>query len=292
MKHILVIADPTGNKHTALQRALTLLDQRNAQITLVGFCYFNLDAPLAGADGNLLPEQLKHLLIEKRTEDLQKAAAKLAGNNIKLNVQVVWEKHIPDWISNETKNGVYDCVIKTGQRSESWLHTPTDWQLFKTCPIPVLVVAQKSWKKKARILVALDLDSNNRTKQKLNHKLISEGQRLARLLNAEVRCAYALEVPRILADLDVIDSRKYAKQKRWDIEPTIATLCDQHGLEETCFHVKQGEAERVVPSIANQIKADIVVAGAINRRGAARLIGRTAEGILSKLHTDIYVIKP
>lgn len=57
-------------------------------------------------------------------------------------------------------------------------------------------------------------------------------------------------------------------------------------------HIKQGDPERVIPNIANDLKADLTIIGTIGRkRLKGKLIGNTAEGILGRLYTDILTIR-
>jgi universal stress protein E len=57
--------------------------------------------------------------------------------------------------------------------------------------------------------------------------------------------------------------------------------------------IKQGKPDRIIPSIANKLKADAVITGTVGRKGLkGKLLGNTAESILQNLHTDIVAIKP
>jgi len=295
VKKVLVVADQStgkNDKQLALQRALNLLDNQKGSITLVGFCYFDLKNSTEDLNGQVTEKKLQKLLMDQRQQELKQYVDELKTDT-PIKVQVIWEKHISAWISSHVKETQYDCVIKSGSHSaNSWRHTPTDLQLFKACSTPVMVVANKSWKKKAHVLVALDLTSKKALKQTLNQKLIAEAQKLCETLQAKMHVVYAVEVPRVLADLDLLDERKFVSNKRKEVEPVIEQLCSSYDIGEKNVHIKQGEAHRVVPSIANKIKADIVVAGTVNKKGISKFLGSTAEEMLGKLYTDIYVIKP
>ncbi len=289
MKKILVVADKSGDKHLALDRALTLLDDQGGSIVVVGFCYLNIDDDL---DSGLSEKQLQKLIMQQRQQELEQVVAEKRRGNVKISIRIIWEKNIARWITQHVNEIAYDCVLKSGNRSESWLHTPTDWQLFHECPIPVFVVAGKSWKKKSRVLVALDMASKKPAKQRLNKKLLFEAKALSQVLHAELHIVCALEIPRVLSDLDLVDARKLIKKRRAQIEPRLEALCDEYAIASDHVHIKQGEPHRVVPSTANKIKADVVVAGTASRKGVKKLVGRTAEAILTRLYTDIYVVKP
>jgi universal stress protein E len=59
------------------------------------------------------------------------------------------------------------------------------------------------------------------------------------------------------------------------------------------IHIKAGNPNTVIPSIASKIKAELVVIGSVGRRGLkAKLMGNTAESILALLKTDVLVMQP
>ena len=55
----------------------------------------------------------------------------------------------------------------------------------------------------------------------------------------------------------------------------------------------EGYADQVIPELANDIKADLVVMGTVVRTGLPGfLMGNTAEGILNQLDCSVLAIKP
>ena len=57
--------------------------------------------------------------------------------------------------------------------------------------------------------------------------------------------------------------------------------------------MKAGEPEKVIPSTAASVKAAVVVLGVVGRKGlSGRIIGNTAEKILSLLRCDVLALKP
>ena len=59
------------------------------------------------------------------------------------------------------------------------------------------------------------------------------------------------------------------------------------------MRIESGETEKVIPSAAARLQAQLVVMGTVGRHGVnARLIGNTAERVLMRLRTDVLAIKP
>ena len=58
-------------------------------------------------------------------------------------------------------------------------------------------------------------------------------------------------------------------------------------------HVERGLPEDVIPAVAEDIKAGIVVLGTVGRTGlSAAFIGNTAERVIGHLRCDLLAIKP
>ncbi len=293
MKHILVICDRNGGKNLALKRALNLQQNTNARITLLGFCYADIKNPDDLKTASLSRDDLETFVLKQRKKELKALLKKDNISTKQVTAKVAWSKDISKAICKHCENHDVDLVIKSGHQSGTWMYTSTDWQLFRYCKAPVMITAGKSWKKKPCILAAVDLDTRRKSKIQLNHLVISQAKAMAKDLGDEVHLVYALKVPEVLADMDLINPKKYAAEKRKKLEPIIAQLCDQYQLDRDNVHIKQGEASKIVPSIANKIKADSVVCGSMARKGVtAKLMGNSAEAIVQKLYTDIIVVKP
>jgi universal stress protein E len=157
----------------------------------------------------------------------------------------------------------------------------------------VLVVAQKKWHRTRPVLACLDLASDNATKHTLNHKVLAAARKLAEALGVELEIITAIEVPVLLADLDLVDAEAYARDARKAMAPRIAEFAGAHGLPASAFHCKRGPVERVIRSHAAKVRAQIVVMGTVGRKGvSARLLGNTAERVLRHIKNDVLAIKP
>lgn len=295
MKHILVIADRQGGKNTALLRALALQAMMKAKITILGFCYANIahidDKQLAKLSRN----GLENKLISARKKELQDLLRQHTKTNSKANIQikVQWSKDIAPAITAFCANNAVDLICKSAQGQNNLLRTSTDWQLIRECPCPVMITAVKAWKKKPHILACIDIATKTKSKIQLNHSIMQHAQMLAKTLAADLHIAFVIKVPQALFDLDIIDKKQYIKDKKVQFKPLIDRFRLEYDIDKQHCHVKHGTPERAIPSIANKLKAELVVTGTVGRKGIkAKLIGNTAESILQNLYTDIVAIKP
>lgn len=292
MRNLLVIADKTGGSDSALKRALALQNNTGATITLVGFCYANLEQLEDLSSKKLSRKAFEKKLLDRRKVELLQLAN---DHNIpakKFSAKPMWGKHIAPAISAYCKEHRVDMVIKSGNHTGSILYTSTDWQLIRECRAPVMITSAKQWKKKPNIVAAVDLSSRTIAKTQLNHIIVQQAKKLADALGERVHVVFALKIPQVLADMDLIDPKKYAKEKRQQLEPIIEKFCAQHNIDDDHFHIKRGDPAKIIPSIANSLKADIVVTGTVGRKGlSGKLIGNTAEAMIGRLRTDVMAVK-
>ena len=73
----------------------------------------------------------------------------------------------------------------------------------------------------------------------------------------------------------------------------VAALCKAHGIPRERTHVHQGGTRELLMALTEQLRADVVVMGAISRSGLKGLfLGNTAEDVLDRLHCDLVIVKP
>jgi universal stress protein E len=156
-----------------------------------------------------------------------------------------------------------------------------------------MIVAEKKWNSKRPIVAAVDLSSKLRVKQRLNQEIIATAKRYAEVLGCPLVVLNALHIPPILTELDLVDEFTQARKLTHDLQPKLLKLSRAHGLDLKQFRLKQGPVDKVITSESARLKAQLVVMGTVGRKGIkARLMGNTAEHVLSKLRTDVLALKP
>jgi len=289
MAKVLIIADHKG-KGYATPRGLELAVKLGLDVDVVAFTY----APLKRLKVKVSEHAgiRKRLLVE-REQVIQERLERCRQDGQKVNLKVIWEKDIDQWISKACSGDKYAAVVKTGSNTDSVVHTSTDWQLLRECPAPVLIVAAKKWHRTRPILVSLDLSTKLAQKRALNHKVLQVAKSLAGALGVELEIISAIEIPTLLADLDLVEPGAYAREAREEMQPHIEELAQAHDIPLKAFTVKRGPVERVITSRAAKVRAQIVVMGTVGRKGVkARLLGNTAEKVLRHMKTDVLAIKP
>jgi universal stress protein E len=289
MDKILIIAD-INEKCFATPRGLELAARLGLGVDVVAFTH----APLGRLKVSEAEESvLRERLLEEREKIVRARIDRHSAPAQKVNLRVVWEKHIFPWVNDRCAEESYMAVVKTGNRSESIVHEPNDWQLLRECPAPVLIVAEKKWYRTKPVLACLDLSTTAAQKRALNHKVLAAAKWLAEGLGVGLEIISVVDLPRLLSDLDLVDPHTYFKEARESMQPHVRELAEAHQLQESAFVCKRGPVEKVITSRAAEVRAQIVVLGTVGRKGVrARLIGNTAEQVLCHMKTDVLAIKP
>jgi universal stress protein E len=290
MGKLMIVADLAEKKYFATQRGLDLADKCGFPVEVVAFTYTPLKTLGLSATEQAA---VKQRLLDEKREVVQAYIEKFSKPGQKVTLKVVWEKDIVGWINKRCAKGGYEVVVKTGHRTENVLHTPSDWQLLRECPAAVMLVCDNKWQRTVPVMAALDLSTTIRSKQALNHRIIEAGKDLAQALGTELKLIAAVEVPTLLADLDLVDDHAYLQQAKEKMQPQIKSLSLAHDIPQRAFRIKRGPVEKVITSEAARVRAQVVVMGTRARTGVkARLLGNTAERVLSHLRTDVLAIKP
>lgn len=291
MRALLVIADKKDTKQPAFCHALEMAKNTGAGIEFVGFVH----APGVDSSEILSHEEkrkVRHSYIDSKQGVMEEFLSSVDLASVNVKTDVVWENSLDRWVKARCEQRSFDVVFKSGNRSESFLYTPTDWQLMRNCPDPVLIVGNKPWRDGGVILAALDLGSNDEHSLRLNEDILKQSIELAKATNSEVHGCYSMSIPKALADLDVIDPIAYKAKIEDKLDPVIKHLVESAGLNKDKLHMLSGKPAKEICRISHKIGADLVVIG--NKTSASlrgRLLGNTAENVLHKIQADVLVIK-
>ena len=287
MNSIFVVADLSDSKPVAIQRACELAKNTSNSLHIVYFCYQSLR--LIQDD----PQKIKQAILDAVSDDAKKSLADLIPNGINYSFEVVWEKRIYNWINSYAKEHNPLMVVKTAHRSETFLYTSTDWQLLRECPAPVFIVSDNKWRKSPNVLAAIDLETKRKSKQALNHQILKAAKTFAETNDSELFVCYTVLFSKVLRDLGIHYKDELESKAERTLKSEIEKLAAEYDIPAANFFIKAGEPEKVIPSIAAKKKAGVVVIGTVGRKGLeAKVLGNTAEKILSLLKSDVLALKP
>ena len=285
--NITTILDKPKHDQVAWRRALELQAASGAKSEVVSFLWNAMCEDRHALDAGQR-NTLRHNLIEERKAWL----GELVGDH-KVKARTIWSHDIGEWVADQTAKKAPDLVIKTVHKSGSLFHTPTDWTLLNTCPVPVLLAAKRRGKPSGNIVASIDLRSTDTKHRHLNCKVLEAAHRLAELSNAKVHVVFAVEISRVLLDLDIVQERVSKKKVVQKITPELERLLKPYHIPKSRIHMPVGKVGKVVSQTCRKVKADTLVVGSYSHRAKALVgLGSTAERILTKSVCDVLAVHP
>lgn len=283
---ILVISDHEEQNYTAILQAAELAKAYNCKLHIVNFCYENLHGVSNIEETqNKVVHNLHELNAHKLVNSLQ--------GIVEYNFETVWEKNIHIWVNHYVKEHKPYMIVKTGHRTEALFYTPTDWHILRECHAPILIAADQKWHKARNVLATIDLETELADKKQLNEKVLKNASIIAKQINAELHVCYTVPFSPLLRKLGIINKDKLENEHKEELQQKLTLLAHSYGIKPDHIHIKAGQVEKVITSVAASCKASLVVVGTIGRAGLEqKLIGNTAESILTLLKTDVLAIPP
>jgi universal stress protein E len=291
-KRILVVIDKPKHEPTALERGLALQAKTHAHLHLAAFAYHPMYDQQDVFDVHQRRAMRKEI-VRQRTEWLRDQVRDAQGLFKNLALEVVWAKDIAEWVTNRVTEYGDDLVVKSIHQSQTLLHTPLDWQLLRLCPAPVLLCTSSPWRRKPRVLAALDLRVDDRAHETLNRKVLEAAHAFVELHGGELHCVYSVDVPKVLSELNIPDPRGFQQESTVQARARLAELAAPYRVPAERLHVPMGKVGHAVNRLSTRLKADLLVMGTTARRGlTATVIGNSAERVLTRARCDVLALKP
>lgn len=299
-KSILVgIEAPQERKQLALRRAAQLAQQGGARLTL----FHTVFGPYSvgpRSDRSSIQKAVRKTLAERRAA-LEKLAAPLRGKGLKVATKVAWDYPVFEAIVREVLRARPDLVVSGSHRRAFGARlflTNTDWQLIRLCPVPLLFVKQERAYGRTRVLAAVDPLHSAAKPAQLDRRILESARALADAGAGRLEIVHAWmppldHAPAYGLGLAAPVNPEVERQFREHLQRMLARLAGDFDVPEGRLHLATGSPADVLPLIARRLRADVVVMGAVSRRGLNRLfIGSTAERTLDRLPCDVLVVKP
>lgn len=234
-----------------------------------------------------------------RGEKLEALAERLRRDGLNVDTRLFWDDHpviasiLLAVLAEQPQMVIKDVHWEAGLKR--LLFTPTDLDLLRQCPVPLMLVRSGTHGLPKRILAAVDpLDEEGRPHE-LNAQVLGAANRLAMQCDAELDVAHAFEyIPPFadpqfgwMPDMGLID------QFRAVHRDALQELGKDYGVPSQRLHMLDGIPGWAISEFAAANQIDVVVMGSIQRNFLERLsIGSVAEDLLQRLDCDVLVLKP
>jgi len=302
LDRILAIVDPTSDVQPAMDKA-RLLAQRSGATLELFICDF--DPSLSGrpfAETARL-HRLRDEFMAERLEFLDELADEIRSGGLPVETHVHWDNPVHHGVLRRVQESSPDLVVKDTHHHSTirrTLFTNTDWNLIRSCPVPLLLAKPREWPARPRILAALDPEHVGDAAATLDHAILEGAQLLASRLDGEAHVVHAFFPAALLAAMmgtgalpfaAGVDPADVVERERKRIGAVIAAVA--HEIPPGRVHLEQGNAADVLLRVAHSLPADLLVMGAVSRSRLQQLfVGSTAELVLDRLPCDVLVVKP
>jgi universal stress protein E len=299
-KRILAVVDPTAASQPAAERAALLAKRLSGRLELF-VCDYDprlVERGLIDVAGLV---EARAALIEKRIRWLRELATTLAAGDFETAVDARWDSPLADGIVRKAVESGADIVVKDTHYHPALkrsVFSNTDWTLIRDCPALLWLVKPRPIAQKPSFVAAVDPLHERAKPAALDDRIIEAAKQVCYRLNGELHVFHAFDVtPALAASMDSMSvpllSRELTDSMRVQHTDAVHALTDAHGVPRDRVHIHEGHARELVIALTERLHADVVVMGAVSRRGLKRLfLGNTAEEVLDKLPCDLLIVRP
>ena len=310
--NILCVVKPGETSKPAIERAVSLAQQNQANLTIVNVVQkfvSGIDMPEGGPISNEL-----QIAIQRDHEERLKPLIDPYRKQIDLDFKVLIGEPFLE-IIREVIRSSHDLVIKVPD-AQDWLDRflgSEDMHLLRKCPCPVWLIKTERTRTERRVLAAIDVgddyvDEEQESLNKLNHQILEMAGSLAISDFAELHVAHVWnavgESTMRGAFMNTPEEKivAYVEQTRQQHERRLNQLLEELktklGADADAYlsikkHLIKGLVRKEIPNLAKRIDADIIVMGTVARTGIPGFfMGNTAESILSQINCSVLAVKP
>lgn len=313
-KNILCVLEPGEKCKPALERAVTLAEDNQANLTVVNATQL-ITAGIRMPAGGPISEDLQAAMVNEHTEEVE-TLIRPYRKRIEIQTRLLTGTPFLE-IIREVLRHEHDIVIKT-PKTQDWLDRlfgSEDMHLLRKCPCPVWLIKPGAPKSYKRILAAVDVDIDDEDPPKeresrhaLNRQILEMAYSLALSDFAELHVMHAWEAigesamrgafmhtpkDKIMAYVEQVRRHRKASLDKLMREVTSHLGQDATDYLKPQTHLVKGLAAKEIPALAKRIKASLVVMGTVARTGVPGfLMGNTAETILNQIDCSVLAIKP
>jgi universal stress protein E len=298
-RNILVFIDPTQESQPALARATEIAQKQIGTTITLFLCCYDLSFEMTSLSSADERKAMQRIVIKENKAWLDALAVPYQREGTSMNSHVLWHNRPFQAAIIEVLKNNHDLVIKATHphsKLSAILFTPTDWNLLRKCPVPLLLVKHHKWPENGNILCAIDCKSlQDGEHHLLNQQIIDEAEAMALIINAKTHIVNAYPSPpmNIMLELPEFDPIDYEDGLKKVHQKVLFDYATKNNIAETQVHLEQGLPEDVICNVAKEIDAELVILGTVGRSGlSATLLGHTAEQVIDQLDCDLLALKP
>ena len=231
---------------------------------------------------------------------LERTARRLRARGLRVSVAADWDFPSHEAIVRRAIRARADIIVAEqhkGWRTLPWLLHLTDWELLRLSPVPVLLVKSSRAYRRPVVLAALDPGHAFAKSARLDEEILRAAGTVADALGGSLHAMHAyftgpgVPISPEFSGTDVL--ARLSLEAKSDAGKSLARELRHRSIPPARQHLVESQAIEAIPRLARQLRAAIVVMGAVSRSGLRRaFIGNTAERVLDHLSCDVLVVRP
>lgn len=253
-----------------------------------------------------LQKELHRLLERERRAVLDRAVEAARSSGVESQAQILTGKAFVS-IIHEVLGANHDLVLFPDDDTTSVqdrIFGGTATHLLRKCPCPVWVLKRSPESSGngnfERVLAAVNVAAVDPEEKHLNQKILELAISLAEREGAEIHVVHCWAVygESLLASRGRLPPDELEAYRRETLEKHQAALdtelarftSDGRAIK---AHLRKGDPGRMIPALAEDVQADVIVMGTVARTGINGVfIGNTAEAVLQRIGRSVLAVKP
>jgi universal stress protein E len=242
-------------------------------------------------------------LLARHKARLEQLAGPLAAQGLNVNVDSRWDYPLHDGIVRKALDFKADLVVKDTHFHSALkrsIFSNTDWSLIRNCQSPLWLVKPRPPGQKPCVVAAVDPLHERDKPAELDNKILRTAGSLVKALGGELHVFHAFDIAAALAvSTDsmtmpiALPVRELTNAMRVEHTDAVNALRAKYSIPSDHVHIHQGGTRELLMALTDQLRADLVVMGAVSRSGLKGLfLGNTAEDVLDRLPCDLLILKP
>ncbi|NCF25036.1 MAG: universal stress protein, partial [Gammaproteobacteria bacterium] len=241
--------------------------------------------------------------IGSHSKHLEELAEPLRADGVVVTTSAIWDHPLYEGIVRHVVSSGAHLVVKDTHHHSAVaraLLTNTDWNLIRTCPVPLWLVKPVDLPDEPVFIAAIDPMNEHDKPAALDDEILQISKFIADRVGGRVHAFHSYD-PRIAVATATANAYipvslpfdEIEQQMHEDHQKRFHEITSFHGIEDDKAHLVAGLTHEELPIVADELKAAAVVMGAVSRNRWKRLfIGATAERTLEHLPCDLLIIKP
>jgi universal stress protein E len=281
LSSILVVLDRRATGRYVLAKAIVLARHFHAKVELF-LCDSEHAYALRHAYDVTGVRKARDVCLADSQKFLESVRLNVAAEDVRISTHAACESPLYEGIVQRVLETCPDLVIKEvgGDRRLGTYSNfdANDWQLARTCPVPLMLTRGRPWRPQPRFAAALDLSEQETPG--LANAIANTSEYLAAGCHAELELLYC-------------ERASSASRERDDRRSQLQALGAAAHVARDHIHVLNGEPEATLPSFAFTRHYDVMILGALtHRKGMADLVGTLTSTLADTVDCDFVLVKP